>query len=278
MIEVGLEGADPPPVARRFARLTHGRVLSSISWGIGEPETVLLHGGFESARSWDLLALTLERPALALDLPGCGRSDWIQDGNYWSAAPADVAEGLERFVRAPTTLVGLSFGGIVAIRVAALRPDLIRRLVLIDVLPGCAEMHAPRVESWLRDDPGVASLEVLVERRSQLWASRSRGFLCRHVEREHRGPRDRMRPVADCRLVRWTPLPDFKDLWPALARIEVPVVFVRAERSHVVQDSELRQLAARRPDATILSIPAHHHVPIDQPRALAAVLRAWTQL
>lgn len=275
MAEIGLEGVDLPPVARRVVSLRDSRQLSSVAWGISEPEAVLLHGGFESARSWDLFALALAQPVLAPDLPGCGLSDWISDGDYWSAVPDDVEEMLGQLVRTPVTLVGLSFGGIVAISVAARRPDLVRRIVLIDVLPGCAALHAPRVEAWLSGGPCVESLDAMVERRQQLWASRSAKFLHRHVAREYQGPRDQMRPVADCRLARWTPVPDFSDLWPALAGVRVPVVFVRAERSRVVPPSELSKLGSRRPDATVLSIPARHHAPIDQPRALAALLGPW---
>ena len=65
-----------------------GRRLSALVWGEGPPELVLLHGGAQNAHTWDTVALALERPLLAIDLPGHGHSDWRDDHAYW---PLDAA-------------------------------------------------------------------------------------------------------------------------------------------------------------------------------------------
>ena len=71
--EVGLPWSGPPRVERRFVEVEPGRRLSALMWGEGEPELVLVHGGAQNAHTWDTVALALQRPLVALDLPGHGR-------------------------------------------------------------------------------------------------------------------------------------------------------------------------------------------------------------
>ena len=67
---------DVPPVVRRVSvEVAPGRSLSALVWGDGEPELVLLHGGAQNAHTWDTVAMALDRPLVAVDLPGHGHSD-----------------------------------------------------------------------------------------------------------------------------------------------------------------------------------------------------------
>ena len=98
----------------------------------GGPPVVLLHGLGGSSSNWALLApeLARTRRVLVLDLPGHGRSAPLPAapglGSYADAVAAVVErEGLGR-----VDLVGHSFGGLVSIRLAARRPELVRRVVL----------------------------------------------------------------------------------------------------------------------------------------------------
>ena len=69
---------------------------------------------------------------LAVDLRGHGASS--RPGAYSVALmAADVASLLDAVGGAAVDLVGHSLGGLVALRVAAGRPDRVRRLVLEDV-------------------------------------------------------------------------------------------------------------------------------------------------
>ena len=77
--EVGLPYPAPPEVERVSVGVAPGQALSGLRWGTGAPELVLLHGGAQNAHTWDTVALALDRPLLALDLPGHGRSDWRAD-------------------------------------------------------------------------------------------------------------------------------------------------------------------------------------------------------
>jgi len=98
------------------------------------PPVALLHGWALSHEVWDrqVRALAEEgRRVLAFDLRGHGSSD-APFGDYSVARlGADVTTVLESLDVADAALVGWSLGGLVAFRVAATHPKLVRRLVLV---------------------------------------------------------------------------------------------------------------------------------------------------
>ena len=67
--------------------------VSALAWGEGAPEIVLLHGGAQNAHTWDTVALALDRPLLAIDLPGHGHSSHRDDHMYWPSENADRSRG-----------------------------------------------------------------------------------------------------------------------------------------------------------------------------------------
>src|ERR1700712_2766193 len=90
--EAGVPAERLLPVRRVAAGTAEGG-LSALRWGDGPPELVLLHGGGQNAHTWDTVLAALGVPALAVDLPGHGHSDWREDRNYAPRAhAATVAE------------------------------------------------------------------------------------------------------------------------------------------------------------------------------------------
>ena len=113
-----------------------GVVLSVLEWRCSSPQAppvVLLPGTGSTARSWEAVATSVgaSRTVLAVDLRGHGESDW--PGSYSIALMAQDVGALLDALAAPVDLVGHSLGGLVALRVAAAQPRLVRRLVLEDV-------------------------------------------------------------------------------------------------------------------------------------------------
>ena len=64
--------------------------ISALKWGDEPPQVVFLHGGGQNAHTWDTVILGLGVPALAIDLPGHGRSGWREDGDYGPKLNADT--------------------------------------------------------------------------------------------------------------------------------------------------------------------------------------------
>ena len=124
-------------MSRQAFELPSGQSVSYLRWGEGDPELVFLHGAAQNAHTWDTVVLALgSPPALAVDLPGHGHSDWRPDRDYgpWRNAET-VAALLEAHAPSAKCIVGMSNGGASVIRLAAQRPELCRRALLVDVTP-----------------------------------------------------------------------------------------------------------------------------------------------
>lgn len=275
-----------PAVERGSATTADGLRLSFLRWGTAEPEVVLLHGGGQNAHTWDTVLLALGRPALAFDLPGHGRSDRRDDKDYgpWTNAAA-VAEVLDAVAPGPRTLVGMSLGGATAIRLAAERPDLVARLVLIDVTP---QINDPSREMSTMEKGSVAliggpptydSFEEMAEATIALSPHRVASGV-------RRGVRHNAYRRADGR---WTwrydlfgPWPeggpqffDFTTLWDDVSRIEAPILLVRGGESRYVRDEDVEELQRRRPSAQVETVAgAGHAVQSDRPLDLVELLRS----
>src|SRR4051812_48234278 len=110
--------------------LPDGRSLGARRWpGTGTP-LVLLHGLLDSCEGWDAVVDATQRPCLAIDLPGFGRSD-LPSRPRVSAYAEDVIAALEHLKIRALTLVGHSLGGAVAAAVAERAPEGVTALVLL---------------------------------------------------------------------------------------------------------------------------------------------------
>jgi pimeloyl-ACP methyl ester carboxylesterase len=111
--------------------------------GRGEP-VVLLHGWSDSADTWRCVLARLgreERRAVAVDLPGFGTADPLEDGPllpqldaFAADALAYAGEGMRgpRRRKAPAgVVVGNSLGGCIALRLAERVPERIARVVAL---------------------------------------------------------------------------------------------------------------------------------------------------
>ena len=109
-----------------------GGLLRAASWpGTGTP-VLAIHGITSSSRSWPLLAQELDRPLVAPDLRGRGRSNGLPGPLGLVAHADDCAAVLRAVTDEPVVVAGHSMGGFVAVVLAARHPDLVRALVLVD--------------------------------------------------------------------------------------------------------------------------------------------------
>src|SRR3712207_6155253 len=125
--EAGLPWRGQPAVRRAEVHLPESGRISAILWGTSSPELVLLHGGGQNAHTWDTVALALDRPLVAIDLPGHGESSWRDDARYHPEvmAPA-VAAAVTELAPAAQVVVGMSLGGLTALAPAPPPPHLAR--------------------------------------------------------------------------------------------------------------------------------------------------------
>ncbi|MDY6999454.1 MAG: alpha/beta hydrolase, partial [Actinomycetota bacterium] len=128
-------------------RLDRGPI-SAVKFGDDAARVVFLHGGGQNAHTWDTVILGLGVPALAVDLPGHGRSAWREDGDYGPKLNAIAVEpAIREWAPAAELVVGMSLGGLTALRLAVSNPELVPRLVLVDVTPSAPERHTEMTDA-----------------------------------------------------------------------------------------------------------------------------------
>ena len=112
---------------------SHRLRLHYVVWeGSGGPPLLLIHGGRENCRSWDLVARALRTryTIYAPDMRGHGDSQWVIGGSYGlPEAVADIST-LADTLEGPLTIVGHSRGGNVALHFAGAFPERVARVLL----------------------------------------------------------------------------------------------------------------------------------------------------
>ncbi|MEY2569554.1 MAG: hypothetical protein QOE35_4083 [Actinomycetota bacterium] len=276
--EAGLPWAGPTAVRRASVDVARGQAVSALVWGDHDPELVFLHGGAQNAHTWDTVALALERPLVALDLPGHGHSDWRGDHDYMPAATAEsMAIAVRALAPRAAAVVGMSLGGLTAIRLAAGHPDLVRKLVVVDVSPGADQHKAAPVLSFIAGPESFASFDEILERTVQFNPTRSvsalrRGILHNAAEQPDGSwtwRYDRVRPSTGTSF-------DFGPLWDDVGAVEAPVMLVRGGLSGVIDDDDIAEFRRRCPHIRVETVAdAGHSIQGDQPLALAALVEEF---
>lgn len=129
---------------------------------------LLLHATGFHARCWDatIRALPANWHFMALDLRGHGRSYRPDSLSDWLAAADDVAAFAQAKIDKPVFAVGHSMGGYVAARTAALVPEKIAGLLLVDPVMMTPDTYAVEPGN-LGGSPG----DHPVARRRNAWES-----------------------------------------------------------------------------------------------------------
>jgi pimeloyl-ACP methyl ester carboxylesterase len=100
------------------------------------PPLVVLHGLFGAKRNWATIAKALapRHRVLTVDLRNHGASPWNAVHDY-PALAGDVARFIHTHVGGPAAVLGHSMGGKAAMVLALEEPDLVERLIVVDIAP-----------------------------------------------------------------------------------------------------------------------------------------------
>ena len=286
--EVGLPHPSDLSVERVFLEVdADGRKVSALKWGEGDPEVVLIHGGAQNAHTWDTVALALDRPALAVDLPGHGHSDWREDHAYWPPMmAADLAKVLGALAPDADLVVGMSLGGLTSLCLAATHPYLVERLAVVDVTPGTDHAKAEPIVTFISGPETFASFDEILDRTIEHNPTRSESSLRRGVLHNAKENPDgtwswRYDAVRDWNAAggdEASRMADFSNLWEAVDAVDVPLLLLRGGNSGVVGDEDVEELQRRRPEAEVIVVPdAGHSIQGDQPLVLAQHLHDFIE-
>ena len=276
---------DTPPAVRRTAVAVDGeRRVSALVWGTAEPELFFVHGGAQNAHTWDTVAMALDVPLVAVDLPSHGHSDGAgPNGRTPGAFADDLSAAIAVLAPDARAVVGMSLGGLTSIALAAAYPDLVRKLVLVDITPGVNGDKAKAISDFVRGPKTFPDFDALLQRTiehnpTRTVASLRRGIL--HyaqqlpdgswVWRYQRDAVEQFEKVDQPEVAHGA-------LWDALERIEVPVLLCRGMlKQSVVDDDDVAELKRRCPHAEVVEFAhAGHSVQGDMPLELADTIRRF---
>lgn len=243
----------------------------------GAPVLVLLHGFGSSLQTWDAWSerLATRYRVIRFDLPGFGLTGADPSGDYSDdRAVRIVSDLLDRLGIAKATLIGNSFGGKIAWKLAASHPTRIEGLVLISpdgfASPGFEYGKRPEVPFLLHALPYAMPKSML--RASILPAYGDPARLSDATVTRYwdmmRAPSVRAAVIAR---LQQTMLEDPRS---TLQQIAVPVLLIWGEKDGMIPFRNAQDYLATLKSAKLVSFPDLGHVPQeeDPDRALQPVL------
>ena len=268
--------------------LPHLRVAAR-SWGDpARPRLLALHGWLDNAASFDRLAPLLcgHFHIVALDLPGHGRSDHRPAGTWYhyidyldDVLAAAAALRWERF-----GLLGHSLGGTVASVLAAVVPERIERLLLIEALGPLAGDPAQALAQLQR---ALHQRAALQEKNLRVFADADEAAQARVRANDLSLEAARVLVSRSLKAVDggfvWSSDPRLTLASPqrfAEAQVLVLLEGIRAPAQLILADPPpvflppalIDARVARVPDLEVVRIPGHHHLHLEDPEPVARAM------
>ena len=241
--------------------VVRGQRFHFSEWGDpSAPTILLLHGGNQSAHSWDLVSLHLADRfhVVALDQRGHGDSEWSREVDYSMRALVDDAKafietlGLDR-----PTIFGHSMGGRVTLQLTVENPGIAERLVIVDIGPEVSSEGAKVIQNFVSHNLEFDDLDTFIANVQKYDPFRTRA----HIERT---ARYNMLTRADGKFVSKVDHRRHRMHNPDLtleqvATIDVPVLVVRGEHSDILAPEAAVRFADTLPKGSLVTIPSCGH-------------------
>jgi pimeloyl-ACP methyl ester carboxylesterase len=262
--------------------------LNTLSVGTAGPRVAFLHGLFGQGRNWTQIAKAVSGPdgsdaqCLLVDMPDHGRSPWSQE--FSLDAYADAVAGTLRAAAPGESwmVVGHSLGGKVSMVLALRHPELVGRLVVVDIAPkGYGSLE--RFEGYIREmqDLPLAELESRgdAEARFDEPDPGVKAFLLQNLRREGQSWRWQVNLdliAADAALGVDSRIADWPRDVDALPAYEGPVLWVAGGDSRYIKREDGDRMRQHFPRTRLFTIKgAGHWVHTDAPEIIVTALRRF---
>ncbi|XP_043860681.1 protein ABHD11-like [Dromiciops gliroides] len=247
------------------------------------PPLVFLHGLFGSKMNFQSIAKALGqqtgRKVLTVDARNHGDSPHSPDSSY-EAMSADLQALLPQLGLAPCVLIGHSMGGKTAMILALQRPELVERLILVDISPlpttaisdfssYLAAMKSMQIPKEL---PLSQARKVAHEQLSHIIKDVAvRQFLLTNLVKTN--GQFMWRVNVEALTQQMDKIMDFPRLQKSYPG---PTLFLSGANSEFIQPSHHPEIKRLFPQAQILSIPgAGHWIHADQPQDFMASVKRF---
>jgi len=263
-----------PEGLKRMAYQAWGPVSGLPGSSTSAPAVICVHGLTRNSHDFDGLGAALAkagRTVLAPDVLGRGASDRLNDPSGYQV-PNYVGDMMSLIARAggeTVDWVGTSMGGMIAMAMAAMPGNPIRRLVLNDIGPFVPAAALARIAAYANAQaPTFATLEAAEAHYRDIHADF--GPMSdddwRDLTRHSTVPTDDgsgWRPHHDPAV--GAPLtgiePTDLDLWALWDLIRCPVLVLRGARSDILLSETTDEMTRRGPDCVVHEVPDVGHAP-----------------
>ena len=250
------------------------------------PVVLCLHGLTRNSRDFEELATHLSARCRVIvpDIRGRGFSARDPDANNYQIPIylGDTLLLLAGLGAQRVTVIGTSMGGLMAMVLAVMQPQLVARIVLNDIGPEVDPAGLERIRSYAGKDAPVRSWgEAIAQVRNTyatVWPDLSEERWEKIARLSYRiGAQGVPEVDADLRigdLARKSRnfAPDLWPLWGALAK--VPMLAIRGAQSDILSAATLARMQREKPDLEVLTVANRGHPPLlDEPECRAAIDR-----
>lgn len=258
-----------------------GLALHAREWGDGPGLPLLCLPGL--VRSCEDFADFAARHAgrrrvVGLDYLGRGRSGRTRDASRYEPEPClrDILDVCAALHLHRVVAVGTSYGGLLAMGLAAIRPALLAAVVLNDIGPELGAAGEAFLRGFVADDPALPDLDAAVAHLRHCLP-----YLSLSTDAEWRrfatltyvpGADGRLHPMWDTRIAAWM-VPPVRDLWPLFGALRpMRLLLVRGLHSNILLQPTVEKMLALRPDMQVAEIPGIGHAPtLAEPQAARAI-------
>lgn len=270
--------------------MSHAAPLHTLSVGTAGPRIAFLHGLFGQGRNWSQIAKALAGPdgrgarSTLVDLPDHGRSPWSQEFSFegYAAAVADTLRGID--ADASWVVVGHSLGGKTAMLLALEHPELVSRLVVVDIAPksyGSLERFSGYIEEMQRLPLRELASRRDAEARFEEPDPGVKAFLLQNLRRDGDSWRWQANLelfAADAARGAGSVIADWPETTAELPPFAGPVLWIAGSESSYITDEDLPSMRALFPKVRQVTVKgATHWVHTDAPEVVVEVVRRFVQ-
>ena len=256
-----------------YKRLSWNMKLNYKLQGIGQP-IVFLHGVFGSLDNLNMLAkdLVSDFQTIQVDLRNHGQSPWSDQINY-PAMAQDVADLCYELQLKDIILIGHSMGGKVAMQLSQVIPQLIQKIVVIDIAPvkysSSPNAIILRTLMYCLNNQITDRKQIMAVMQEAGLSEATCLFLLKSYKKQHwlfnlQVINDQYANICD-----WQTIPSNS---PCLK----PILFIRGGNSVYLADKYQDTIYAQFPNAKIVTIEgAGHNVHAEKTQQVLQLLHDW---
>lgn len=251
----------------RFAFYQISEYMKLFHRELGEGKAIIiLHGLFGSSDNWLTIAKHLSEnyKIYLLDQRNHGQSEWSDEWNY-----AVMAEDLKAFIQDSKIenpiIIGHSMGGKVAMLFASKYPDLLEKLLVVDIAPKYYPIH----HDWIINGLKAIDIQTIKSRReadkqlsSYIEELGVRQFLLKNL---YRTPEKKFAWRMNLSVIDKN-IGNVGEVLPEESLFEKETLFIRGANSNYIKDSDFDLVQKHFPTANIETVEnAGHWVHAEKP-------------